>query len=62
VLGVGDVVASVADAGADGAHAHAVDHLARVTMIPANAPTVASTCRWMTRRFWTFLKFRTVNF
>ena len=34
MLGVGDVMASVANARTDGAHSDAVDHLAGVTVVP----------------------------
>ena len=34
MLGVGDIVAGVANARADGAHADTVDHLASVTVVP----------------------------
>ena len=36
MLGVGDIVAGVANARADGAHADTVDHLASVTVVPVN--------------------------
>lgn len=34
ILGIGEVVTSMTDFGTHSAHAHTVDHLARVTVVP----------------------------